>query len=417
MLDIIKAITLLETLGKQQQREQLSQPRDRHFNLFRLLRPAHDEVHLHSRFLAELLNPAGTHGLGSIFLRLFAKRLQDVGVELPVDFEVEHTIVRREYQHIDVLLDDGWYWVIIENKLYAPDQLRQLVRYHRAAQRAGRVPFLYYLTLDGHAPADHSVQGLPDGIVPRLLSYADTIIEWLADCAQAAHGHPKLHYATQQYQQLLEQLTGQTMDNEKQTVIDLLEHEDYAVQAAALVRNWPHVRHHVEYQFWLELERLIANYYPVDSEAHFSSATIHAAIHRQRDRKTHYGIKFELGTLRQQPVLFKLDRGEAFLTYGLPAKSLLPATDDEIIAVRLAFQSPEQSFWLTHQEAATSLNFEAFSHEITLRLANPAARLLAATALWNEVTISVGSCVGCLQQVFGTDFTPHIIPAARQSIL
>ncbi|RXJ73517.1 hypothetical protein CS022_09830 [Veronia nyctiphanis] len=41
------------------------------YNLFNVLRSAHDEVRLHSRFLADLLNPEGRHQHGRSFLELF----------------------------------------------------------------------------------------------------------------------------------------------------------------------------------------------------------------------------------------------------------------------------------------------------------------------------------------------------------
>jgi hypothetical protein len=43
------------------------------FNIFQILRSGHEEVGLHSRFLYELLNPKGSHGMGDIFLRHFAE--------------------------------------------------------------------------------------------------------------------------------------------------------------------------------------------------------------------------------------------------------------------------------------------------------------------------------------------------------
>ena len=41
------------------------------FNIFDVLKLSTSEVRTHSAFLAELLNPEGSHGQGDIFLRLF----------------------------------------------------------------------------------------------------------------------------------------------------------------------------------------------------------------------------------------------------------------------------------------------------------------------------------------------------------
>ena len=46
----------------------LAQETKHAFNIFSILRHEDDEVNLHSRFIAELLDPQGTHGMGMAFL-------------------------------------------------------------------------------------------------------------------------------------------------------------------------------------------------------------------------------------------------------------------------------------------------------------------------------------------------------------
>ncbi|MBX0332941.1 PD-(D/E)XK nuclease family protein [Pontibacter sp. HSC-14F20] len=46
------------------------------FNIFSVLRSHSDEVRVHSRFIAELLNPKGSHGQGTLFLNLFLNELE-----------------------------------------------------------------------------------------------------------------------------------------------------------------------------------------------------------------------------------------------------------------------------------------------------------------------------------------------------
>lgn len=48
------------------------------YNVFRLLGLKRAEIGLHSPFLADLLNPHGTHGQGSLFLRHFLDTLSKV---------------------------------------------------------------------------------------------------------------------------------------------------------------------------------------------------------------------------------------------------------------------------------------------------------------------------------------------------
>ena len=41
------------------------------FNVFRILKLESSEVRMHSAFIAELLNPHGSHGQRDVFLKLF----------------------------------------------------------------------------------------------------------------------------------------------------------------------------------------------------------------------------------------------------------------------------------------------------------------------------------------------------------
>ena len=43
------------------------------FNIFGIIGKSSDEVKIHSKFLAMLLNPKGKHGCGDAFLRTFCK--------------------------------------------------------------------------------------------------------------------------------------------------------------------------------------------------------------------------------------------------------------------------------------------------------------------------------------------------------
>jgi hypothetical protein len=106
-------------------RQIIQEPQYR-FNIFTILRQEDDEVHLHSRFLAELLDPHGDHCQDCDLLEAF---LHQVGVGR---FQLKNVSVRREYRDIDILVTNDKQAIIIENKIYAQDQERQLERYYNA---------------------------------------------------------------------------------------------------------------------------------------------------------------------------------------------------------------------------------------------------------------------------------------------
>lgn len=170
------------------------------FNLFSILRSSSDEVRLHSRFLAFLLNPSASHHQGTELLRLLLKRL---GIQ---NFDLENVVVKIEYQNIDILIHNQLgQAVIIENKIYASDQDEQLWRYHQRMQAEGhRDIWTTYLTLDGSEPSEQSRKSLPI----KLLSYETEIIPWLEECIPLVAREPGVRESIFQYIELLQKLTS-----------------------------------------------------------------------------------------------------------------------------------------------------------------------------------------------------------------
>ena len=170
------------------------------FNLFSVLRSSSDEVRLHSRFLAFLLNPKATHNQGTALLNLLLIRL---GIH---DFALENVSVEVEYQNIDILVrNQSKQAVIIENKIYAGDQDEQIWRYHQLIQKEGYSDIsTTYLTLDGSEPSEQSRKTLP----VILISYEAEIISWLKDCIPLVAREPGVRESVFQYIELLQKLTS-----------------------------------------------------------------------------------------------------------------------------------------------------------------------------------------------------------------
>ena len=104
------------------------------FNIFSVLRAESDEVNLHSRFLAALLDHRKSSDAP---MRNLADFLQSVvGIK---DFRLEDAAVERERYGIDILIRNpsSREAVVIENKLRAQDQSRQLARYAERMESDG----------------------------------------------------------------------------------------------------------------------------------------------------------------------------------------------------------------------------------------------------------------------------------------
>jgi hypothetical protein len=155
------------------------------FNLFRVLGLQRKEVTTHTPFLAELLDPGGSHGQGSLFLHGFLDRYaaKSSSVERPTTGWGCEWIVERERHtslgQIDIVIRaaDDSLLVVVENKIDAREGLRQLPRYHTWIKGQGSYDrtALIFLTPRGRASKD-------DGEADySKLSYHEDIVPWLED--------------------------------------------------------------------------------------------------------------------------------------------------------------------------------------------------------------------------------------------
>lgn len=203
------------------------------YNLFSILRIEDSELK-HSALIANLLDPKGSHGCGDAFLRAFfeialkerAYPFEDC--TLP-DSYTEHyigPIAGDTGGRIDILVESSYYYrLIIENKIYAGDQDKQLIRYDNYGKtdlEADRY-LLVYLTLFGNEASEGSTaKGSAKEVDYLCLSYAEDILRWLEQCVRLAYDKPLVRESLNQYIQTIKQLTYQDMNQENiQKIIDL----------------------------------------------------------------------------------------------------------------------------------------------------------------------------------------------------
>lgn len=221
------------------------------FNLFSELGMSTDEVHLHSAFLAMLLNPRSNHGQQDKFLIPFVKMLDEKSQHLsPLNMDTSNAEAYIEYyigpvrgEHggrLDIYITDKRKCrVVIENKIGAGDQPKQLKRYWNFAQeKCKRDPNKYrivYLTLDGHEPSETSTSGLKQADY-ICLSYKTDILPWLEQCVALSVRQPLLRETVNQYIEIIKQLTYSDMENTND-VLKIMSKEEYLDAVFAIANN------------------------------------------------------------------------------------------------------------------------------------------------------------------------------------
>ena len=191
MSDKIENIeNLLEKVSEKIKKEnQEKQQTAEDFNIFEILGVAHLEVSTHSAFIANLLNPKGSHSQGAKFLEKFLELIDvDVkGFNLSLaQVEVEKHI--GDLGRIDIFITDNKNWAIaIENKIYAGLGEKQLGRYMEFL-KGSKMPNkkLIYLTLQNENTKNedeelYKNQDVKDEDLEKCkhISYKTEITEWL----------------------------------------------------------------------------------------------------------------------------------------------------------------------------------------------------------------------------------------------
>ena len=150
------------------------------FNVFEAMGVVRHELR-HSDFLAFLLDPRQSHGLGPAFSkRLLQRALQAAASSIvpltPIHIDLmdlERLSVRREWRSIDILLTDetNRLAVVIENKIDTTEHSNQLNRYWTVVrqQHPDWHVLGLYLTPDGDLPSHEGYVPIGYGIIAELV--------------------------------------------------------------------------------------------------------------------------------------------------------------------------------------------------------------------------------------------------------
>lgn len=139
------------------------------YNIFQVLNIRHAETKTHTPFLINLLNPKGTHAQGLLFFNLFINSIAPESKKhLYKDLKISSLRIKEEKCTEDGRLDiyiesfglKEQFVIVIENKINAEDQNKQLERYYNHCRKEGYTDdniLLIYLTKCGKEASDSSM--------------------------------------------------------------------------------------------------------------------------------------------------------------------------------------------------------------------------------------------------------------------
>lgn len=288
-----------------------------HFNLFSVLNIETKENKTHSAFLAELLNPKGSHLMGDVFLKLFlmtVKHNERLEAEASRIFfsenasvKVEHgigTINLRKKENenpseatggrIDIYLKaKNGNLISIENKIHALDQEAQIQRYCNYRKDRNTV---YYLTLKGEEPSNFSKLKLKSGTDFFNISYEKEIIVWLEQCLKEVPNFTSLREAINQYILLIKKLTHiLNIEEQKElekTIVNHLEESRY------IAENYQNLVNNIREEFRVDLKKRLSidsrlKMFELKSELKIEQAYSKLWIHfkNRKDIPFSYGVE------------------------------------------------------------------------------------------------------------------------------
>ena len=339
------------------------------FNVFSALRSESDEVNLHSRFLHALLDYRKSPEAERENLKDFLQHVVEK------EFDERGAKVERERDNIDILISnaDSKQAVVIENKIWAEDQPKQLQRYHETLQKKGYSDsdiHLLYMTLHGDEPSEDSVGDLGY----ETISYKDDLLPWLERCQKRAYAEPELRESVAQYRQLVRKLTGTDFTGEYMSELkDLLLRDNNLVFAYDLIEATTEVHIDLLQKLWGDIESELKNTIPDLPDKGNNSDTSLERIRRfvtaQRNFKWH-GLYYPFGNGKAASLGVEV---EHTIFFGI--RCLKKEHEEEFIRLRKVLEkaiatilAPDEEEWPWYKYANKDMNLRNITHRETCEM-------------------------------------------------
>lgn len=267
-----------QNIASLQEKEQASQKQHDDakldFNVFTILRKTGEEVGLHSRFLAELLNPNASHKIAG-FQQLFIETIinnaiatqewkrDELDSNITYSCEIEYSFRNSDHGRADIILRNTKNVIVIENKIYAFDQKGQLAKYYKACQEMGyddKNIYVVYLNRFGDDVSHHGRGDIKKdyGVINYedygVISYKEDIFNFLSLCKAEVVNYPHIEQTIEQYINTVARITGQTRNSKmKQEYVGFLADDNNFKTVYELSQNFETIQKNIQNDMWDKL--------------------------------------------------------------------------------------------------------------------------------------------------------------------
>lgn len=200
------------------------------------------------KLLAEILSPKGLHAQNNIYLDLFCEKFLP---NLPIKTDKSKIILEvstneldkdRQQRRIDIVIDDGSYYIPIEVKINASEQenqcqdyLEQVYNFYRN-RKITHTPIMLFLTKDGHSPK--SIEKEKNAQVTSI-SWGN-ICEWLQLCIKQSEKlkcSQNIINTLEQYKSAIEEFLESSGDKLMIDIEKLLINNEEYMKSAEVISN------------------------------------------------------------------------------------------------------------------------------------------------------------------------------------
>jgi hypothetical protein len=239
------------------------------YNILTTVLKEHDEVRLHSRMIASLLDPSGEHYQSNLFLDKFLEVLNVPEFQI----DSEKCSVYREYENIDLYITDSNKHIIMENKIYARDPKEQIKRYiEKIEKKNSNLKFndilVIYLSLDRDEPSEYSLGNLSikDNLIQRdsesialfkSIHYKTEILEWLKISQYEIQNITNLNEVFRQYIDVVKMINNQYKDKIMSLSDYIKDNKEVYELAIELTEELPNAREEIVNEFFNKITVLL----------------------------------------------------------------------------------------------------------------------------------------------------------------